>query len=230
MRIFALADLHLSHAEPKPMDIFGEIWEDHMGILIDEWVKIIREEDMILIPGDISWAMRMDKAKVDLDIIEQLPGQKICIRGNHDYWWDRPGKLNVHYKKIYFLQNKAYRLENYAICGSRGWVCPKDTRFNQEDEKILKREQIRLRLSLEDALKNQAKEIIVMLHYPPTYSTDRLSPFISLFKDYPITHVVYGHLHDASSWKDAIQGIHEGIAYHLVSADYLKFIPKLIRA
>ncbi|WP_069997978.1 metallophosphoesterase [Cellulosilyticum sp. I15G10I2] len=230
MKIYALSDLHLSHAETKPMDIFGEVWINHMDIIVDHWVKIIREEDRVLIPGDISWAMRMDKARIDLDMLEDLPGYKICIRGNHDYWWDRPGKLNAQYNKLYFLQNKAYMIDKLAICGSRGWICAGSVNFNEEDERILDRELIRLRLSLDDAIKNQAKEIIVMLHYPPTNNADRLSPFISLFKEYPVCHVVYGHLHDETSWQGALQGMNEGIRYDLVSADYLKFIPKLIRA
>jgi len=231
MKIFAIGDIHLSSETDKSMDIFGETWINHVAILIENWVRIIVEEDIVLIPGDISWAMRMDKAMADLDILEQLPGKKICIRGNHDYWWDRPGKLNACYKKLYFLQNKAYNLGELAICGSRGWTCPSPNSvdFSADDERILKREIIRMKLSLEDAVKNDAKEIIVMLHYPPTFHDERCSPFVSLFKEYPITHVVYGHLHDEASWHEALQGVYQGIKYQLVSADYLRFSPLLIK-
>lgn len=229
MKIFAIGDVHLSTEAEKPMDIFGEKWINHMDILIENWVKIIAEDDIVLIPGDISWAMKMDKARADLDILEKLPGKKICIRGNHDYWWDRPGKLNAYYEKLYFLQNKAYNLGELAICGSRGWTCPNSVHFSEDDEKILSRELIRMKLSLDEAVKNNAQEIIVMLHYPPTYNADRLSPFTFLFKKYPITHVVYGHLHDEASWHDTIQGVHQGILYQLVSADYLRFSPVLVK-
>ena len=229
MRIFALADLHLSHADPKPMDIYGERWADHTLRIKTNWCKTVEEEDYILIPGDISWAMRRDKAHYDLDMLEQLPGQKICIRGNHDYWWDKPAQLSAKYHKLYFLQNKAYMIGSLAICGTRGWLCPNSTDFNKEDEKILNRELIRMRLSLEDALKKNAQEIILMQHFPPAYKEDTLTPFRELFKNYPITHVVYGHLHDELSWKGVLQGLYEGITYHLVSADYLNFTPQLIR-
>jgi predicted phosphohydrolase len=229
MRIFAIGDIHLPGLADKPMDIFGKQWINHVDVLIENWVKIIAEDDIILIPGDISWAMRMDKAQIDLNRLEELPGKKICIRGNHDYWWDRPGKLNAKYKKLYFLQNTSYGLGDLAICGSRGWTSPNSLNFSEDDEKIFKRELIRMKLSLDDAVKNDAKEIIVMLHYPPAFNSDRRTPFISLFEKYPVTHVVYGHLHDAVSWQDAIQGDYQGIWYHLVSADYLRFSPRLIK-
>jgi predicted phosphohydrolase len=228
MKILAIADLHLSSSSNKPMDIFGERWSNHMEVLFKNWVKIVDDQDVVLIPGDISWGMRLDEAKADLDRLEKLPGQKICIRGNHDYWWDRPGKLNKLYERLYFLQNKAYCIGRIGICGSRGWTCPNDLTEHEEDEKILSRELIRMRLSLEDALNKNAKQIIVMMHYPPTYSEDKTSPFTVLFQKYPVSHVIYGHLHDAASWRGALQGMHTGIRYQLVAADYLGFLPLLI--
>jgi len=229
MKVFAIGDIHLAGDGDKPMDIFGQRWLNHVDSLTQNWVQLIHKEDIVLIPGDISWAMKINQAKKDLERIENLPGQKICVRGNHDYWWDRPGKLNAAYQTTYFLQNKAYILEDIAICGTRGWTCPNDISFTVEDDKIFKRELIRLQLSLEDAMQHQAREIIVMLHYPPVYNRHDLSPIISLLKEYPVTQVVYGHLHDDLSWNEAIQGFCEGITYHLVSADYLNFLPLLIK-
>lgn len=228
MKIFAIGDLHLAEFTDKPMDIFGEHWLGHTHKIMNHWTQIVKEEDLVLIPGDISWAMRMEGAQKDLDLIEHLPGKKICIRGNHDYWWDRPGKLNESYRQIYFLQNKAYSIGKKAICGTRGWICPNQYAFSQEDERIFDRELIRLTLSLEDALKQKANQIIVMLHYPPTFGKEMSSPILDLFKKYPIRHVIYGHLHDPISWQDALQGSHQGIHYHLVAADYLAFSPLLI--
>ncbi|MDF2593880.1 MAG: metallophosphoesterase [Clostridia bacterium] len=228
MRIFAIADLHLSNSSNKPMDIFGENWTNHMNVLFENWIKIVDDQDVVLIPGDISWGMRLDEAKADLDRLEKLPGQKICIRGNHDYWWDRPGKLNKLYETLYFLQNKAYCIGKIGICGSRGWTCPNGLTDHEADGKILDRELIRLKLSLEDALNKNAQQIIVMMHYPPANREDPTSPFTLLFQKYPIVHVVYGHLHDAESWQGALQGLCGGIQYHLVAADYLGFSPLLI--
>lgn len=228
MRIFAIGDLHLSTLAQKPMDVFGDKWRGHMPRIEAAWREKISEEDVILIPGDISWAMRFEEAIPDLDWIETLPGTKICIRGNHDYWWDRPKKLNAYYEKIYFLQNKAYSIGKLVICGTRGWTSPNGVCFTKEDEKIYKREIARLQLSLEEAMKYKAKEIWVMLHYPPTYNKEIASPLIELLERYPVTRVIYGHLHDEYSWSEALQGEHKGINYELVAADYLNFTPLLL--
>lgn len=228
MSFFAIGDLHMSSCADKPMDIFGMQWTNHLERIMNNWVSVVKETDYVLIPGDISWAMKPEYAWADLDILEQLPGKKICTRGNHDYWWDRPAKFNDHYHKLYLLQNTAYILQNTAICGSRGWLCPTSPGFNKEDEKILKRELIRLQLSLDDAVKKRADEIIVMLHYPPGTQTHPQSPFTELIEKYPATHVVYGHLHDEISWQDTIQGEHHGIHYQLVSADFLQFSPSIL--
>ncbi len=229
MRIFAIGDLHLSGSGNKPMNVFGAAWDAHEKRLIEHWMQSVQEEDLVLIPGDISWGMRIDEAELDLKRLERLPGQKICIKGNHDYWWDRPGKLNARYQRMYFLQNTCYFASEYAICGSRGWTCPSSPGFSEEDTRILNRELIRLRLSLAEAVKRSDKPIIVMMHYPPADINNKESPFTNLFEDYPIRHVVYGHLHDEGSWQEALQGDYKGIQYHLVSADYLKFIPLRIR-
>lgn len=223
MKIFAIGDLHLSFSANKPMNIFGAGWENHYKRIEKNWRKNISYEDVVLIPGDISWAMRFQQAQVDLDWLEALPGKKICIKGNHDYWWDRPKKLNEYYKQIVFLQNTAYRIGEVAICGTRGWISPNTSSFTEEDSRIYERELMRLGLSLKAA--KEAKEIWVMLHYPPTTQQENTSSLIEKLTGYPVTKVIYGHLHDEISWGQSLRGVYDGITYELVSADYLQFDP-----
>lgn len=228
MKIFAIGDLHLSHYTDKPMDLFGLHWQNHVQQIKASWETHITHEDVILILGDISWAMRLTEAKQDLDWLDGLPGKKICIRGNHDYWWDRPKKLEKTYPNMVFLQNTAYTVGNITICGARGWICPNSTYFTIEDERLFNRELIRLKLSLDEAIKQGATEIWVMLHYPPTFGEEKVSPLTKLLRKYPVTRVIYGHLHDELSWNLAIQGNYDGILYQLASADYLHFNPLLL--
>lgn len=228
MKIYAIGDLHLSHSLSKPMDVFGVHWEGHVQQIKTNWQKHIKEEDVVLVLGDISWATRLEEAKVDLDWLSQLPGKKICIRGNHDYWWDRPKKLAEAYPQIVFLQNNAFSIGEITLCGIRGWTCPNTSFFTDEDARLFNRELTRLKLSLEAAVKQGAQEIWVMLHYPPTYGKERTSPLTQLLKAYPVTRVIYGHLHDTASWEIAIQGEYEGILYELAAADYLHFNPLLL--
>ena len=228
MNVFAIGDLHLSHQSNKPMDVFGAHWENHMAKLKTNWEQVVTKEDIVLIPGDISWAMRLKEAQMDLEWLDALPGQKICIRGNHDYWWDRPSPLNRAYKHTYFLQNTAYLLGELAICGTRGWSLCVDHTDQEENERMIHRECVRLKLSLDAAIAQKAKEIWVMLHYPPNEEDSTSSPFIELIKQYPVTKVIYGHLHDALSWEKALIGDQDGIMYQLVAADYLEFKPLLL--
>lgn len=223
MKLYAIGDLHLGFQTNKPMDIFGHRWINHSQHIEQHWREKITPEDVVLIPGDLSWAMRLEEAKTDLDWLETLPGKKICIKGNHDYWWDRPKKLNERYKSIVFLQNTAYFIGKRAICGTRGWICPNPVSFSQEDARLYERELMRLELSLKAAKK--AEEIWVMLHYPPTNAQEYTSPLIKLLSDYPVTKVIYGHLHDEASWEQSLIGMYDGISYELVSADYLNFDP-----
>lgn len=226
MKVFAIGDLHLSSNTHKPMDIFGENWLDHENQIKANWQACVAEEDYVLIPGDISWAMRLAQAESDLNILESLPGKKICIRGNHDYWWDRPGKLNQQYQSIYFLQNTACFIGEIAICGTKGWLSPNTVKWNAEDERLYQRELERLRLSLNAAkAAKDMKEIWVMLHYPPTYNKSVESPLLDILEEYGVSQVIYGHLHDESSWQEALQGTYKNITYTLVSADYINFKP-----
>ena len=167
MRLFAIGDLHLSGAVSKPMDIFGENWVEHQKKIERNWCETVEEEDMVLIAGDTSWAININEAKVDLDFINQLPGKKVFIRGNHDYWWSSVSRLNSMYERMVFLQNDFIEHKGIAICGSRGWVLPETEGFSEADLKTFKREKIRFSLSLESAKKRGYDEILFMTHFPP---------------------------------------------------------------
>ena len=225
MAIYAIGDLHLSASVDKPMDIFGDNWEDHGVQIAKNWSQVVGPDDIVLIPGDISWAMTLEEAKIDLDLIHSLPGEKVLIKGNHDYWWQSISQLNKLYKKMFFLQNRSYQIGDYTICGSRGWGCPGDIGMDEYNTKIYHREAKRLELSLEHGMKSGAKKIIVMLHYPPTNDKKESSLFTELFKKYPVTHVIYGHLHGKVFFNNSLRGNHGGIEYTLVSADAIGFNP-----
>lgn len=228
MSLFAIGDLHLSGFRPKPMDIFGDNWQHHQKKIEDNWRKIITEQDTILIPGDISWGLNLAEAKCDLDFIADLPGEKILLRGNHDYWWSSAARLNAMYEKMYFIQNDYVEYNGKAVCGSRGWTLPNEQKFDARDMKIYKRELIRCRLSLERAAANKYEEIIFMMHFPPAMMGVAENAFMDILKEYPIKTVVYGHLHGSGNYDTGIKGIQGGIEYHLVSSDYLGFCPKKI--
>lgn len=228
MALFALADLHFSFSTNKPMDIFGENWKNHSQKIIENWKAVVTEEDTVLLPGDLSWGMRIAEAAADLDVIYQLPGRKILLGGNHDYWWKSSSKLEARYPGMRFLKNDFDTYEDWAICGTRGWLCPNDVRFTEQDKKIYEREQVRLRLSLDAAMRNGAEKIILMMHYPPMNDKKEDSAFTALFQEYPIQKVVYGHLHGAESHATGFEGEKNGIVYALVAADYLDFCPKRI--
>ncbi|MBE6048166.1 MAG: serine/threonine protein phosphatase [Clostridium sp.] len=224
MALYAISDLHLAFNNNKPMDIFGEKWSNHDVKIKTNWLSKINEDDMILIAGDISWAMREDESMMDLQWIEDLPGKKIISKGNHDYWWNSITKLNSKFKNTKFLQNNYYVYKDYAICGSRGWICPGSDKFTQKDEKIYLRELIRLRLSLDSAKKAGFNKIIVMIHYPPTNEKFEQSDIVKLLKEYNVEKVVYGHLHGAAL-RRVLNGVNDGIEYIMTSGDYIDFDP-----
>ncbi len=228
MGLFAIADLHFAFSVNKPMDIFGENWRNHSQKIIENWEKEITEMDTVLLPGDLSWGMRLEDAAVDLDVIYHLPGRKILLEGNHDYWWKSSSKLEQRYPGMRFLKNNFDCYEDWAVCGARGWLCPNDIRFTEQDKKIYEREQTRLRLSLDSAMGSGAEKILLMMHFPPMNEKQEDSAFTELFQKYPVKKVVYGHLHGAESHAAAFEGERNGIQYELVAADYLAFCPKRI--
>lgn len=227
MRIFAIGDLHLSLSSDKPMDVFGSNWDNHSQRVAQAWKDAVEPNDLVLIPGDISWAMQLKDAEADIRFIGDLPGRKVIMRGNHDYWWNSVSKVrSILPKDMWALQNDAVELENVVIAGSRGWMCPGSAGFDgEEDKRIYEREVLRLELSLSKA--ERGKPVIGMLHYPPFNERRQPSGFTDLFEKYGVKTVVYGHLH-GKSCRNAFEGERNGVEYILCSADHLEFNPKLI--
>jgi predicted phosphohydrolase len=231
MRIYALADLHLSGHSPKPMEVFGRHWEDHWDRIRAAWRATVGVGDAVLIPGDISWAMTLDEAMVDLMEIAELPGGKVLIRGNHDYWWGSVSRIRSRLPAgMSVIQNDAMRLGSAVVCGTRGWTCPGSSAWEGAgDEKIYMRELIRLRLTL-DAAKRElgpGDTLIAMLHFPPFNERHEPSGFTDLLREYGVSQAVYGHLHGIQAGS-AFEGMLGGVAYHMVACDYLGFRPKLV--
>jgi uncharacterized protein len=227
MSVFAIGDLHLSGASPKPMDIFGDHWTEHWSRVKENWLSIVTEEDLVLIPGDLSWAMKLEDAAYDLDDICSLPGTKLIMKGNHDYWWSSLSKVNsLLSNNTFALQNNSFRFKESVIAGTRGWTCPGTNQYNPaEDEKLYIREAGRLELSLKIAREASPGGLLIgMMHYPPSdkYGTSNL--YTDLFEKYGAAEVVYGHLHSASI-PGALSGNIRGINYTLVSCDAIGFSP-----
>lgn len=222
-RLFAISDLHLPGGKDKYMDIFGAQWEGHFDKIKVDWVSRVEDDDIVLIPGDISWAMTLEGAVEDLLSIGELPGYKVLLRGNHDYWWSSISKLrSVLPEKMYAIQNDAILIRNYAICGSRGWAIT-EGETAEADKKIYDRELIRMEMSLNRAnVINDGRKIIAMMHFPPLDNSCEDTLFTSLFEKHGVSYVVYGHLHDRGTLS-AFCGVKSEINYQLVSCDYLGF-------
>lgn len=220
MNIYAIGDLHLSGEPPaKPMEIFGEHWLGHKEKIKNNWLATVTDEDVVIICGDISWAMGVKNAAEDLAWLAQLPGRKLLLRGNHDYWWSSLAKMQQLYGEHFeFIQNDCTMVENIAICGTRGWVLPSAESFTAEDEKIYKREALRLELSLEAACKHNPAAIIVAMHYPPLFAADEHTLFTDLMEKYHVNHCVYGHIHGENHVL-TFEDEREGVNYKLVSCD-----------
>lgn len=225
MSLFSIADLHLSISKEKPMDIFGGWWINHTETLKKNWISSISEADSVIIPGDISWALKFEEAKQDLDWLAALPGKKILVKGNHDLWWTSIHKLINLYESIEFIQNSSAVYEDYALCGTRGWLCPGESGFDAHDDKIYRRELGRLRFSLESAKNRGLKKVIGILHFPPTNEKLESSGFTELFETYKVEKVVYGHLHGEEAYKYGLQGDCNGVDYRLTACDFLACKP-----
>ena len=224
MSVYVIGDPHLSLGTDKPMDIFRG-WKDYTERLRKNWESIVSENDTVVIPGDISWAMSLEEARTDLAFIDALPGRKIIGKGNHDYWWCTMKKMNAFleenkFSTLNFLFNNAYEADDIAICGTRGWFFEEE-RSGQHDEKVFRRELMRLEASLASA---GDLPKIVFLHYPPRYKGYTCDPILELFGKYDIRKCFYGHLHGGSHCL-AMEGVWDGVEYKLVSADKLNFSP-----
>lgn len=228
MRVFAIADLHLDFKKEKPMDIFGDNWENHEENIITNWKDTVEKDDLVLIPGDISWALKLKDALDDLLRIDELPGKKVIGRGNHDFWWSTASKLDgLGLKTIKFLKNNFYEYKDLAVCGTRGWDTMEEHSDEVDNKRIFLRELYRFKISLQAAKKVFGKKII-MLHYPPFSSDGKPNEFFSLMKEYHADICIYGHLHGEEGHKNIREGHIDNIMVHCVSSDYLDFKLKRI--
>lgn len=225
MALYAIGDLHLCLGAPKPMDVFGGAWVGYMEKL-QEGMKMIREGDTTVLLGDLSWALNLPDAKEDFFWIhQQIPGRKIILKGNHDYWWSTEAKFRKFceengFEDMVLLNNNSHEYNGWAICGTRGWFFEEE-HSGQHDEKIFRRELIRLEASLKAA---GEKPKLVFLHYPPRYQGYECPEILELLKKYDVRQCFYGHLHGGSH-RLAREGLWNGIEFRLVSADYLSFCP-----
>lgn len=226
--IYGIGDLHFDFSKKKPMDIFGDNWINHEEQIVNNWKELVKEEDLVLIAGDVSWALRLNQAYSDLERIDKLPGKKIISKGNHDYWWESLSKMNgLNLPSISFLHNNFYQYKNTSIHGTRGWLSRDSDDFKPEDEKIFNRELLRLKMSLDLGKDMLVEKKIVMIHYPPFNKDSSPNEFVKLMRDYGVDICVYGHLH-ADGHKYAVEDTIEGIKFHCISSDYIGFVPKLI--
>jgi len=224
VKLYAIGDLHLSGTPPaKPMTIFGEHWSDHWYKIKNSWLRTVKPEDAVILCGDISWAMHLDDAMTDLNEIADLPGQKIILRGNHDYWWSTVKKMsNATSENFFFLQNNFFAFGKTAVCGTRGWNLPGNDFFTPEDDAIYKRECLRFETSLQLASAAGFTDIVAALHYPPLYSGIEHSCFSELCEKYKVRTCVFGHVHGEDA-KNAFQGLKAATNYLLVAADSVDF-------
>ena len=224
MALYAIGDLHLCLGAPKPMDVFGGVWTGYMEKL-KNGLSAVTSEDTIVLMGDLSWALDLESAREDFAWINQIPGRKIILKGNHDYWWSTASKFykfceENEFSNQWILHNNCYEYNGWAICGTRGWFFEED-RSGEHDEKVFKRELLRLEKSLQAA---EDLPKIVFLHYPPRYKGYECTEILELLKKYQVRKCFYGHLHGASHGL-AIEGQWDGVEFRLASADKLNFQP-----
>lgn len=222
--IYSISDLHLDYTGVKTMELFGDNWLDYENRIFNNWKQIVNDDDLVLIAGDISWAMSMEEAINDLKRIEELPGTKVFIKGNHDYWWNSLKKINdLNMENMIFLQNTSYSYRGIEIVGTRGW---EDCSEFSSTINVYKRELLRLELSINSARKSNDK--IAMLHYPPFDKERQPNDFHILLKEYKINKCIYGHIH-GEGLENIVEGNIDGIEYFCTSSDYLNFMPKIIK-
>ena len=227
MALYAIGDLHLCLGADKPMDIFGGAWVGYMEKL-QQGLSVIGPEDTTVLMGDLSWALDIQNAEADFAFIDKIPGRKIILKGNHDYWWSTVAKFNKFcvekgFSNQFILNNNHYEYNGYAICGTRGWFFEEE-RSGQHDEKVFKRELMRLEASLISA---GYLPKLVFLHYPPRYKGYTCTEILQLLEKYEVRSCYYGHLH-GESCRFAYQGVKNGVNYQLVSSDSVKFQPILV--
>ena len=226
MSLFAIADTHLSFGTNKPMDTFNG-WENYTEKLQKNWNNLVSDDDYVVIAGDISWAMNFDELYNDFKFINNLNGKKIIIKGNHDYWWNTVSKMNKFinengFNTISFLYNNAVEFDGFSVCGSRGWLFDSE---EAQDEKVLNREVLRLKMSLDSA---KSDEKLVFLHYPPITANEKCEEILNLLNEYGIKKCYYGHLHGIAA-RFAVDDSVDDVSFKLISADRLNFVPYLVK-
>lgn len=226
MALFAIGDTHLSLASNKPMDVFGGGWTGYVDKLAAGF-GIVKPDDTVVLCGDLSWGMSLEEAKKDFAFLNALPGQKLLLKGNHDYWWTTAAKMERFFSEnrfdsLHILHNNCALYGETALCGTRGWFYEEDR--GGHHEKVFNREVIRLEASLRAA---GGREKICFLHYPPLYENYKCPEILSVLERYGVKKCYYGHLHGGSH-KLAVEGVRNGVEYWLIAADYLSFVPKLV--
>ena len=239
MAVYVIGDLHLSFSTSKPMELSGPRWRDHDKLIEQNWKNRIKESDTVIVPGDVSWGMTLDEAKADFDFIEALPGKKIFFKGNHDYYWQTNAKMEKFikqndYKTLTFMHNNAVEVEQFIICGTRGWYTDEKDNLadNTTNSKIVSREVVRLKMSVDcakeirDRVQNETgenKEIIGFLHFPAYFKDYICDELIDVFTDNGVKRVYYGHIH--GNYTSAPKLTYRNVDFYLVSADYILFNP-----
>lgn len=235
MSLFVMADLHLSTTTDKPMDIFGSRWQSYMTKIEERWRAVVTDEDTVVIPGDISWALSLDEAIGDMKFLDSLPGHKIIGKGNHDFWWSTLTKMKKAFEEngirtIDFLFNNAYNAEEYTLCGTRGWYVEEKlqaTKFDTDYDKIVSREVSRLRASLEAGKQMaEGRQLLVFFHFPPVFRGFICREIVDVLHEYGIKNCYFGHIHGLYSIPRSIE--FEGITMSMISADFLDFTPMIL--
>lgn len=225
MALFVIADLHLSLGAQKPMDIFRG-WENYVERLEQNWRALVRPEDTVVIAGDISWAMKLEDTLKDFTFLHSLPGEKIIMKGNHDYWWSTRNKIDTFLAEhdlssLKVMHNCAYRVGERALCGTRGWLYRAET---EEDQKIVNREAGRLLASIEEA-KKLGGTLTAFLHYPPVYDGMECREILEILVNAGVTDCYFGHIHGQYAAKKALTGEYRNVKMHLISCDFVNFCP-----
>lgn len=227
MALYAIGDFHLSFSVNKPMEIFGEQWENHVERINENWRNIVQPEDTVVVTGDHSWGRNLEQSQEDLQFIADLPGRKILLRGNHDMFWDakKTDRLNVLYNgELFFLQNNFFSYRDYALVGTKGY-CYEGRGTAEQAQRLINREVERLRVSCEAAHSAGYHKLLMFLHYPPTSIEKKESEFTRMAEYYQVQQVIYSHCHGQARYHDSLSGRIRGIEYRLVSSDYLQFYP-----
>ena len=233
--LYAIADTHLSFSVEKPMDVFGARWTNHAERLRENWLKKVRPEDTVVIPGDVSWGISLDEAEADLRFLDDLPGKKLLGKGNHDYWWTTANKMTAFFTEKGFstlsiLYNNAYYADGFIVCGTRGWMS--EFGVKAEDERIIAREAQRLELSLQAGKKLQEEHpdspLTVFTHYPVTFGDFINDAALDVLYRYGVEDVYYGHLHNVKA--SQLDGEYLGVRFHMIAGDYLAFDPLAVTA